>query len=413
MEKPTLLDLFCGAGGISHGFEQAGFSVVAGIDFDDDSLLTFRSNHLGSKVLGADLATTPPEKLAEDIGIKRGEIDCLAGGPPCQGFSRNRAFRHQNGAFVDDDRNHLYWHFFTYVDYFRPKVVIMENVPEILVKANGYFRDAVFERFQSLGYTAEAKILNAAEFGAPQHRRRAFFLAGRDNQHISFPDKTSLLGPRAGRRTPTSAEFVGAEQKNSLTLPLFEELPTGPTVWEAISDLQGVYATHLNTACNYAREAQNSYQEERRQSATRTWNHFPWQLTERQLQRIRLLGEGQGQLHLPEELQTKGGHGSAYRRIQGDAQALTITTWMFHPGSGMFTHPLEDRVITVREAARLQSFQDRFIFYGRYHSQCRQVGNSVAPLVAKNIAMAIRPVLGLPQIQGSVSNFAIPSLAKN
>lgn len=176
-------------------------------------------------------------------------------------------------------------------------------------------------------------------------------------------------------------------------LPLFA-LPPGPTVWDAISDLHGTYAEGLNSPSEYATAPASMYQSARRDSQTMVKNHFPWALTDRQLQRIRLLGQGQGQLHLPKELQTADGYGSAYRRLQADAIALTITTWMFHPGSGMFTHPYEDRVVTIREAARLQSFQDRFEFFGRYHSQCRQVGNSVAPLVAKSLALSIMEVLG-------------------
>jgi DNA (cytosine-5)-methyltransferase 1 len=170
---------------------------------------------------------------------------------------------------------------------------------------------------------------------------------------------------------------------------LFEPAPQGATVWDAIGDLHGKYAKTLEGACGYARKPATDYQRERRGDLVEVHNHFPWPLRERQLRRIRLLGEGEGQLHLPPELQTKEGYGSAYRRMQADAQALTLTTWMFHPGSGMFTHPKEDRVVTIREAARLQSYQDDFVFTGRYHSQCRQVGNSVAPLMAMNLAVAI------------------------
>jgi DNA (cytosine-5)-methyltransferase 1 len=180
---------------------------------------------------------------------------------------------------------------------------------------------------------------------------------------------------------------------------MFDDVLVGPTVWEAISDLQGIYADTLNESCNYAKEPQTDFQAQRRNGVNKVSNHFPWKLSERQLQRIRLLSEGQGQAHLPKELQTADGYGSAYRRLQSTAQALTITTWMFHPGSGMFTHPFEDRVITIREAARIQSFQDDFTFFGKYHSQCRQVGNSVAPLVAKRIALSILQVLGYKQTQ--------------
>lgn len=125
MSKPALIDLFCGAGGLSHGFQQAGFTVRAGVDADEDSLVTFQANHPGSHVIKADIQQMTPEKLAKQLNIQPGELDCLVGGPPCQGFSKNRAFRHQNGTFVDDPRNHLYWHFFEFVAYFQPKAVVM------------------------------------------------------------------------------------------------------------------------------------------------------------------------------------------------------------------------------------------------------------------------------------------------
>ena len=387
---PTLVDLFCGAGGISHGFQQAGFRVVGGVDFDEDSISTFSRNHRGAKGICTDLSEVSGDELAEALGVKPGVVDCIAGGPPCQGFSRNRAFRHKNGKFVDDPRNHLYWHFFVFVQYLAPKVVVMENVPEILIKSNGFFREAVLERFQELGYNANAEVLNAAEFGVPQRRRRAIFVAARDGVRIPFPWPTHRPGARAGRRTPTSQHLLKPAHELMHQGTLADLAPVGPTVWDAISDLHGKYAETLNGSSYYALDPSTRYQRERRSGMQEVRNHFPWPLTDRQLRRISLLGEGEGQAHLPQHLQAKGGYGSAYRRMQADAQALTLTTWMFHPGSGMFTHPKENRVVTIREAARLQSFQDDFVFTGRYHSQCRQVGNSVAPLVARNLGLAIR-----------------------
>ena len=160
--SPTLIDLFCGAGGISHGFESAGFAVVAGVDSDADSIATFRHNHTDARGVCADLSSVSAERLADELGIRTGEIDCIAGGPPCQGFSRNRSFRRQEGRFVDDPRNYLYWHFFRIIDHLKPKVVVMENVPEILTAANGYFYKEVVERFESMGYLVGARVLNGA-----------------------------------------------------------------------------------------------------------------------------------------------------------------------------------------------------------------------------------------------------------
>ena len=391
--RRTIIDLFCGAGGISHGFENAGFRTLGGVDSDADSIATFKRNHPHSRGICTDLSATSGSELAEALGVGPGSIDCMAAGPPCQGFSRNRAFRHQDGKFVDDPRNHLYWHFFVFVKYFRPKVVVMENVPEILIKSNGFFRDAVFEKFDDLGYNVNAQILNAAEFGVPQRRRRAIFLAGRDGMNVPIPPRTHRLGVKAVRRTPDSRQSPELIPESEDNLQLFRLAPVGPNVWDAIGDLYGQYSESLDGLSRYACQPSTAYQRERRGQQVDVSNHFPWPLTERQLRRIRLLGEGEGQAFLPQELQANGGYGSAYRRMQSDAQALTLTTWMFHPGSGMFTHPKEDRVLTIREAARIQSFQDDFVFTGKYHSQCRQLGNSVAPLVAKNLATSISCVL--------------------
>lgn len=396
MKPPRVLDLFCGAGGLSHGFALAGLEVLAGLDCEQTAIKTFALNHPTSQAICADIGAIGPEKLAESVNLRRGELDCLVGGPPCQGFSRNRAFRHQNGVFVEDPRNELYKSFFAFVAYFLPKAVVIENVPEILIKKENAYKQAILSMFEDLGYHVNFEILNAAEFGVPQWRRRAFFIAGRDRQKILLPSATTLPGPRAGRRTPLSADKIHAKSliKSHLQLDMLA-LNEGPTVWEAIGDLHGLYADALDAQSCYAKGegACSDYQRMARGSRSVVDNHFPWPLSQRQLQRIRLLGEGQGQTHLPLELQTKNGYGSAYRRMQSDAQALTMTTWMFHPGSGMFTHPFDDRVVTIREAARLQSFRDDFIFLGGYHAQCRQVGNAVAPLVAYNVAKSILAVL--------------------
>ena len=391
MRQPILVDLFAGGGGLSHGFEQAGFIVGAGVDSNAMALATFALNHPHGRTIEADLAITPPDQLADLVGIAPGEIACLVGGPPCQGFSRNRAFNHVNGVFVEDTRNDLYWRFFEYVAYWRPSTVVLENVPEILTRKDGVFHAAILERFHRLGYAVEAKVLNAAEFGVPQSRHRAFFIAGRDRQRIPFPSPTTTPGPRAGHRTPTSSEYAFAKPRTQPTLPLGDSVPLGPTVWDAIGDLCGVYADTLYTTCAYSTDPQNPYQAARRWAGHSVTNHFPWNMSTHQLSRMIQLGQGEGVLHLPAELRPKSSYGSAYRRLQADAQALTLTTFLFHPGSGMFTHPYENRVLTIREAARLQSFQDSFQFRGRYHEQCRQVGNAVAPLVAFHLAKAILP----------------------
>jgi len=386
-----VLDLFAGAGGLSHGLERAGLQIVGGVDFDADSVETYRHNHKNTRALQADLLARSTHEVLAELGIAPGDIDLLAGGPPCQGFSRNRARRHLKGEFVDDPRNDLFWTFFKYVEVLEPTWVLMENVPDLLVKKNGYFLKAITDRFESLGYQMTVQVLNAAEYGVPQLRRRAFFLARKGpNQRapvLPFPKTTP--GQRALDRTRTS------RTRNDITsvvdLQLFDsELEVGPSVWDAISDLSGSYPEEFGGSTAYATEAANQYQQKLRGRKRMVANHFPWPLTPLQLSRAVLLKPGQGQDHLPPSLQVAGGYGSAYRRLDPDAVALTLTTWLFHPGSGMFTHPFEHRVLTIREAARIQSFSDGFEFLGRYHSQARQVGNAVAPLVAEAIGRVIQ-----------------------
>jgi DNA (cytosine-5)-methyltransferase 1 len=389
-----VLDLFCGAGGFSHGFERAGFQIVAGVDNDRDAVATFQLNHPKSAAIEADISKLSPHALGSFLGIYPGDIEVIIGGPPCQGFSRNRAFRFMDEGFQDDERNELYWHFYDFIDYFKPEIVVMENVPEMLSAKNGHFRDNIEFRLENFGYTTNMHIIYANDFGVPQYRKRAFIIASQRNK-IKFPQPVYGRGVRVGDRTPNS-------KKTQAKINGLFDLPMGPDVWDAIGDIYGEYAGSLQGRTTYATDPMNDYQRMLRGENKMVGNHFEWKLSENQLRRIRLLKEGQGMEHLPIEMQTRGGYGSAYRRMHSDAQALTLTTWLFHPGSGMFTHPRADRVITIREAARLQSFNDNFEFTGSYHSQCRQVGNSVAPLVAESIG---RSLLEQSQTLSQVSPF--------
>lgn len=384
-----VLDLFCGAGGFSHGMERAGLNIIAGVDFDSDALATFRRNHPNAIAVEADMAALTPSSLGNYLGIYPGDIDVIIGGPPCQGFSKNRALHFDNHEFKDDERNGLYWHFYDFIDYFRPKYVVMENVPEILSVKNGHFKHEIQKRLENAGYYSEMNVLYANDFGVPQYRKRAFVMASL-TEKIKFPLPTTKRGIRVGDRTPTSK----ATKNSKAASPLFDlsinaDLMVGPSVWDAIGDLFGNYADSLTNTCTYHSAPSTPYQEILRGKNRLVANHYEWPLSENQLRRIKLLKEGQGMEHLPIEMQTKGGFGGAYRRMHSEAQALTLTTWLFHPGSGMFTHPKAHRIITIREAARLQSFSDSFIFTGSYHSQCRQVGNSVAPLVSESIGRSL------------------------
>ncbi|HVE45971.1 MAG TPA: DNA cytosine methyltransferase [Acidimicrobiales bacterium] len=360
-----VLDLFCGCGGLSTGFEAAGFIVVGGNDFDDAALEAFKLNHQDALTWSGPIEDLPSERVLDDLGLRKGELDVLVGGPPCQGFSKNRARRHVAGAFVDDPRNYLFKEYLRFVEELRPRAIVIENVPELLIKEQGRFATEIESRLGDLGYSMSAGVLNAADYGVPQRRRRAIILAARAGP-IALPAKSH-----------------GESMDDGL-------FPLEPyrTIRDAIGDLAGL--GEGETWTSYRREPTTTYQKERRVGVSELTEHHAWRMSEVQRERLTYLGEGDGAEKLPPHLAPKSGYGSAYRRMAWDIPALTITTWMYHPGSGMFYHPYDARTITVREAARLQSFDDNVRFIGGKTARCRQVGNAVPALLAAAIAGSVR-----------------------
>lgn len=362
----NLIDLFSGCGGLSIGFDAAGFNILGGTDHDDDSLDAFQLNHPGAVVWRGKIEGLDPLAVLSDVCLQPGELDILVGGPPCQGFSRNRARRHVRGEFVDDPRNYLFKHFLRFADAMKPRAILIENVADMIVKERGKFELEIAERLDDMGYHyTSAKVLNAADYGVPQRRRRAFLVAGRDGR-LQLPAPTHSV----------------AEEAETL-------FPRDPwlTIWDGIGDLprlrEGKESPHYTT------EPQTPFQKEMRGDCDELTEHVAWILSSKQRERLAYLGEGDGAEKLPPHLAPKSGYGSAYRRMARDIPALTITTWMYHPGSGMYYHPIDDRTITVREAARLQSFPDSAHFVGKKISRCRQVGNAVPPLLARRVGESL------------------------
>jgi DNA (cytosine-5)-methyltransferase 1 len=360
-----VLDLFCGCGGLSTGFESAGFEVVGGNDFDDAALEAFQLNHPTAITWPGPIEDLSSARLLDDLSLRPGELDVLVGGPPCQGFSKNRARRHVEGLFVDDPRNYLFKEYLRVVEDLQPRAVVIENVPELLIKEDGRFAKEIASRLADMGYSMSSDVLNAADYGVPQRRRRAIVLAARQGV-IKLPDPTHSSDPSSDSLFP---------------------LEPYRTIRDAIEDLAGL--REGETWTTYPVEPVTEYQKERRSGLTDLLDHHAWRMSKVQSERLSYLGEGDGADKLPPHLAPKSGYGSAYRRMAWDIPALTITTWMYHPGSGMFYHPSDHRTITVREAARLQSFDDTIQFVGGKTARCRQVGNAVPPLLAKSIAQSV------------------------
>lgn len=369
----SLVDLFCGCGGISHGFEAAGFESLLGLDIDEDSLETFSQNHPDALVIHDDIGKVSPRSLAESLELPWGELDCLVGGPPCQSFSKNVPAKRR---FLDDERNYLYRWFLEIVEALGPKTVLIENVAELANAHNGEVREQITARLSGLGYDVIWDRLLAADFGVPQMRRRVFFIASRvGSDRLRFPEPTHS---RSGLGKTT----VERPDEEVALLPYV-------SVSEAISDLPSISHGEGESPMSYATVPASDYQRLMRGECTEVYDHVARSLAPMQLARIQAIRPGQRMRDLPKKLQTKQGYGGAYGRLEWNKPALTITTWVFHPGSGRFGHPTDDRTITMREAARLQSFRDSFRFIGSYNSKARQIGNAVPPLLAQRLARVL------------------------
>lgn len=367
---PLVVDLFCGAGGMSWGLEQEGFTIVAGLDNDITALKTFRRNHQQAQAQFADLATLDPHIWLKSTSLDVEQIDCMVGGPPCQGFSKNVP---RTNRFLEDSRNFLVRKFLDFVRITRPKLVLMENVAELINAFDGSFTREILGVLNDMGYDVGVQAIDAANLGVPQHRRRAFFFASRCGK-VRFPEQSHW-----------SADNI---------LPLFAiNQYRQVTVWEAISDLPRLSHGEGESPAEYTSPALSSYQKLMRLNAPRLYNHVARPLNITQYERLSSLMPGEGAKQLPEHLKPKGHYSGAYGRLTKDMVSRTLTRWMFHPGSGRYGHPIDIRTITIREAARLQSFSDDFVFEGSFNQASSQLGNSVPPLVMRAFAPIIHELL--------------------
>ena len=355
MKKYNVLDLFCGCGGMSWGLSKKGFNIVAGFDIWDVALKTYQHNHKNAQAIHLDISDAEPIEVLNKIGVDPNSIDVIIGGPPCQGFSKNTP---ASWRFLEDPKNQLYKAYLRFVRAINPKVVIIENVAEIYNAFNGVVREEIISTLQSWGYNVNVKIINMSLYGIPQKRRRCFFFASRGGIP-AFPKEN-------------------------------ENIISG---WDAISDLPLVRQGDGFDGMPYTNEATNEYQQHMRKGSSSLCNHIANVMKPIQTARIASIGPGQGLKDMPQELQVNGGYSGAYGRLDYTSVAPTITRWVFHIGSGRFAHPREVRGLTMREAARIQSFSDDFHFMGSRNDQAGQIGNAVPPLFMEQLADNIIDVL--------------------
>jgi len=383
----TLIDLFAAPGGLSLGFKMAGFKPIAGIDVDSRAMETYSYNFPETSAITADIRKLDGRILMRDLGLSPGDLDAVVGGPPCQGFStigrvKIASVSNQHPRFVRDARNDLYREFIRIVGDLQPVCFVMENVQGLISYRNGKILSDIEKSFMKLGYRVEWKVLNAVNFGVPQVRKRIFFIGTRLKD-------TSIIWPQ---------ETHGHAPQGNTSSSVHLEPPV--TVWDAIGDLPEPVLGRprlSDVEMDYDREPFSKYQKWARQGSIKIHNHIARQHTSRDIRAFSIMKEGQRWKDLPPSIKKLYGYRDdifhdKMRRLRRDQPSWTVVAHL-HKDGYMYIHPTQPRTITVREAARLQSFPDRFIFRGSRTDQFRQVGNAVPPLLARAVALTVREMM--------------------
>ena len=335
--KPKVIDLFCGIGGFSKGFEKQGFEVLFGIDNWDIALETFKKNHEKAQTLNKDI-----RELEDNFYMEyNGEIDIIIAGPPCQGFSMS------GKRNINDKRNTLFEEIIRAVKLTNPKIVVIENVVGILSMKNSegkFVKNLIHKNLEELGYEVKHKVLNASDYGVPQSRKRVIFLASRIG-NLNFPEPSNLR----------------------------------ITVMDALGNIPDVNKNvYLKPKTNFQKSMSNSVKE--------IFNHEAMNHNHNVLNRIRHVPPGGNWKNIPSKIYNVGGeHSNNYRRLDPNKPSITLK----HATKSMIIHPKFDRVITAREVARLQSFSDSFTLAGSTTDQHQQLANAVPPLLGEAIAKII------------------------
>lgn len=382
MAKLTVIDLFSGAGGLSEGFRQAGYSVLAANDFDEFSARTFKATHPGTAFIDGPIQNIDAQDFLDAAKLQYGELDCLVGGPPCQAFS---VYNHQRG--MHDERSGLFREYLRIVQGVFPKYVVIENVTGMSSVAEGQAIVEIEKGLKELGYyQVEHKVLKAEEYGVPQERRRIIIVANRLDNKITWPAPTHF---RNGKPLVLVKDAIS-------DLPILENGQG--------TDLAVLYKTPFNDATPYQRLM--------RQNSLVVTNHEAPRLSDINIKRMSFVPQGGSWRDIPYELLPTGmkrakrsDHTKRYGRLKDDGLSSTILTkcdihW------GTFFHPSQERSITVREAARLQSFPDHYTFQGPRTEQYKQVGNAVPPLLAAAVAKNIKQHLFQDQNQWQLTQQA-------
>lgn len=389
----NFIDLFCGAGGFSTGLEMAGFNCIGGIDNVETIVKTHALNHKNSVSICGDIRNIPPEEFEKKLNGQK--VDVIIGGPPCPTFSTigDAKIRSVTGKPTEEDpRNQLFLEYLKYVDYFRPEIFVIENVPNFITKYKGKIFNTAVQIIESIGkedsangegiYIVEkpVQVVNSVYYGVPQVRRRMMLVAHKKTEKkFEYPKPTHYYDqPESERRN--LKHFV--------------------TVKDAISDLPKITDNWRISECEYSKfENLNDYQKIMRKNNKKKTvsNNICRMSNARAKQVFPHMKQGSIYMDLPKEIRQilpfrEDIFKDRLKRLVEDEPSWTVIAHIGMDGY-MYIHPTENRTLSVREAARLQSFPDDFVFVGNQQETYVQVGNAVPPLLGKAIGESLMKYL--------------------
>lgn len=344
------IDLFCGAGGMSTGAQLSGINVRFAVEIDSNAIKTFKSNHPETVLIHKNVK----DVSSKDMPIIGNELKVLFGGPPCQGFSTSN----QKNRSTTNPNNWLFEEYLRIVKETKPDWVVFENVKGLIETENGYFLEKVLDGFKQAGYATSHFVLNSADYGVPQRRNRLFIIGSLHGITLTAPPAVS-----------------------------FKRV----SVQEAIEDLPLLENGDTRDLLGYSRKPKSDYAKLIRNNNKECWNNIVTKNAKHIIERYKHIPQGGNWEDIPLALMQNYKdatrcHTGIYRRLKADEPSVVIGNFR----KNMLIHPWQDRGLSVREAARLQSFPDAFKFYGSIGFQQQQVGNAVPPILAKAVFDMLR-----------------------